>query len=408
VLDARSGQLLAIKSCQETFSQLQFNAGGQGLSYLLHKGYAGSEEQIELHRFDVESQSSRRIARYTHVPHAKVRPSQWRGSISPDGSLLVYQHDVMKPNITVVDGNTGQALNQIHWDEDYTALPVFFHPQNELLVIPLAKWNAHYNYGATRKLLLANPKTGQMLGTYELSHFVNQVQFHGDRLLLLDNGNSVGRITIGSPELVWTSNQAIFPQGINYYWLQDGRTQGVVTRSTGAEAEFRLLSRDGLSKDPQYTLDSGFSPRAIQGSILISEKQTNCELHTWVQQMNERFQSWFGQYFIPPVVCTVRYQDVHTGEFLTDVRFDQRHVFEFTSRRVYGSTRLASIYVDKDKLAVAFQSLFPMWTTRRIGLLAVMLTLLIAIVVRGVSTRRRSGALASPLRKRSRSVVSPG
>lgn len=395
MLDARSGQLLATKSCQETFSQLQFNAGGQGLSYLLHKGYAGSDEQIELHRFDVGSQSSSRIARYTHVPHAKVRPSQWRGSISPDGSLLVYQHDVMKPSITVVDGNTGQTLNQIHWEEDYTALPVFFHPQNELMVIPLAKWNAHFNYGATRKLLVANPKTGKTLGTYDLSHYVNQVQFHGDRLVLLDNGNSIGHLTLGTPELVWKNYDTIFPPGVNYYWLQDGMTQGVVTRQAGAEAELRLLSKDGISKDTQFPLDTGFNPRMIQGSMLISEKQTNRELHPWVQQLNERFQSLFSQYFIPPVVCTVRYQDVNTGEFLTDVRFDQRHVFEFTSRRVYGSTRLASIYVDKDKLAVAFQPLFPVWTTKRIGFLAMFITVLLYVGWRSVSAKPRSMVLCS-------------
>lgn len=390
MLDAQSGQLLASKSCEETFSQLQFNAGGQGLNYLLHKGYAGSTEQIELHRFDVESQSSRRIARYTHVSHAKVRPSQWRGSISPDGSLLVYQQDVMKPNITVVDGNTGQALHQIHWDEDYTAMPVFFHPQNELLVIPLARWDAHHNYAATRKLLVANLKTGQTLGTYEHSQYVNQVQFHGERLVLLDNANSIGQLTLGSPELVWTNHDTIFPLGINYYWLQDGRTQGVVTRLAGAEPEFRLLNSEGLSKRTQFALDCGFGPLAIQGKMLISEKRINRELHPWVQQLNERFQSLFGHYFIPPVVCTVRFQDVNTGEFLNDVRYDQRHHFEFTSRRVYGSTRLASIYVDKDKLAVAFQTLFPVWTTKRIAMLAMCITAMVGLGLRSVSVKQRS------------------
>ena len=125
MLDTRSGQLLASQSFNDTFSNLQFTE--LGVSYLLHHSADPSQEFMELHHLDLTSKSDTLVTRFTHYFHTKVRPSLWRGNLSADSSVLVYQPDALVPSIAVLDGKHGTTISQIHSTPRWSDFTVCFN-----------------------------------------------------------------------------------------------------------------------------------------------------------------------------------------------------------------------------------------------------------------------------------------
>ncbi len=377
MLDTRSGQLLTTKSFQERFSELQFASGG--LSYLLHKSGDSSHEEIELHHLDLSTNTSSLVTLFTHYPQPKIRPSQWRGSLSPDSSLLVYQQDVLQPIITVANGKDGRRISQIRWVEDLTALPVHIDPHNELIVVPLAVWDGQYQYGVTRMLLLANLKTGEVLGKYDVAEPVSHVLFQEKGIVLIDNANHVGHLSVGSPSITWKPGEAATQQGRQHVYYSNTKGAGFYSKTNNEDTgEFRLLKDDAWT--PAFTLEKGYQPVGLRGDLLVSEKYTPRELPGWLHKINEQCSSLLGRYLVSPMVYALRYQDATTGKLLTEHRFEQRKGNEYVMHRTSGSTRLATVSLEQDHLSVEFVDVFPCWTTRTIALLALVLTLLFSRV----------------------------
>jgi len=369
VLDTRSGQLLTSQSFKETFSQLQF--ARHGVSYLLHKSTDPAQEEIELHHLDLDTKAETLVTRFTHAPHMKVRPSLWRGSLSPDGSFLVYQQDALVPSITIVDGTDGRTISQIRWEEDLTALPVHIDPHNELIVIPLARWDAKYQYGTNSKLLVANVKTGRILGQYEMSHNISHVRFQENQIVLIDSADNMGHLVAGSPAISWKPMQ----RGRQHFLYANAKGAGFFSKPNNDEAgEFQLLSDAACASGSRFTLEKGYLPVGLRGDMLVSEKYKPRELPGWLQKINDRLSSLCGRYLVSPLIHVLRYQDAATGEQLIEHQYEERNMNGYVLHRAAGATRLTTIALEEDHLGVVFYELFPFWNVWKIALLATLLT----------------------------------
>lgn len=377
MLDARSGLLLTSRSFQENFSQLQF--ADNGVSYLLHKAGDSASEAIELHHMDITTGVDTLVTQFTHLPQAKARPSIWRGSLSPDSSLLAYQHDVREPVITVVDGKKGTTISQIRWNEDLTPLAVHFDPQNQLIAIQLSSWDVRYNYGPVNQLIVAHLNTGEIMGKYPAPCHVRHVWFRKDHLVLFGNDNSVGHLALNSTAIVWKKNDDKLLPGINHHFLANENTAAYISRKNGDDAgEFRLLNHDGSLTASNFTLEKGFLPIGLTGKMLVSEKNAVRELPEWLQKFNDRIVSLFGRYLVSPLEYTIRYLDTETGELLAEYRDYRKDVTHYATRHLGGKSTLAAIYLDEDHLLVELSEAFPFWTMPKIGTTALLLTLMLA------------------------------
>jgi len=306
------------------------------------------------------------------VPQMKQRPSLWRGSLSPDGSLLAYQQDVLEPTVTVVDSRTGQVISRIRWEGDLSPLPIHIDPNNELVVIPLASWNAQFQYGPTQKLLLANLKTGQVLGNYTTPMSINHVQFRDEGILLVNHVNQLAHLAVGAPSIDWKPQEQV--SGQLQFLQARGTTAGFYSRTSNEEpGQFRLLTTEGSTKP--ILLEKDFIPVGLQSRMLVSEKYTQPQLPAWVIKLNEYSIAWLGYYLVSPLIHELRFQDAITGEMLARHGFEQRNVINYAAHRYTGSTRLAIMQIEKDHVTVNLYDLFPRFTFSTILLLAVAATL---------------------------------
>lgn len=372
MLETGSGRLLASRSFTETFSQLQF--AGEGLSYLLHRGMTSEGESIELRHFDVTSRQDTLVKGYKHVSLPKARPSQWRGSLSADGSLFAFQASVVVPAITVLDGLTGRERCQITWQDDYTALPVYFHPSNKLIVIPIARWDGDYRYGTKRQLLLADTDTGRVIARYEHDSAISNIRFEGDRILIYDCDHQVGCVQPGDVAINWEIRKEPMLPGGHQQLLADSQTAAYFLNEVVTGAKFHPLQ--SASPVASWKLEPDYLPIGLKGSMLVSQKYHTRELPAWVQSLNTRCMTWLGWYLISPMKHILRYQDAATGTLRCELHQEIRHPGENMAYRVAGESHLAVIYAEKDQLVVKVIALFPFWTMRNIVILAVVLTLL--------------------------------
>lgn len=356
---------------------------GHGVSFLLHKSHDALQEEIELHHLDLNTNFDAVVTRYRHAPQTRSRPSLWRGSLSPDGSILVYQHDVLQPVITVVDGKEGRPISQIRWKEDLTALPVHIDPLNELIVIPLAHWNAQYQYGAVRKLLVANLKTGEILGKYDSPWPVNHVRFLGKNLVVIDSANNVGRMNVNSSVITWKQFEETRQQSRQFFLHVNAERAGYFSRVNNDETgEFQQVANGPVAIENRFTLQKGYVPLGLRGRMLVSEKNTVRELPGWIQKINERFAALFGHYLVSPLEYAIRYQDASTGELLAEHRLELRTQVNYATHRESGAIRLAAISLDQDHLCVEFRDVFSLWTFKTIAILAGALTFLVYCLAR--------------------------
>lgn len=374
MLDTRSGQLLTSQSFSNSFSQLQF--AGEGLSYLLHKNGDPGQELIELHHLSLLTNTTSLITSYIHSPQPKVRPSLWRGSLSRDGARFVYQPDVLKPSITVADGHQGHTLCTIRWQENLTPLPVYMDSTSDLILIPLARWDAQYNYADERLLLLANLKTGEILGKYPMPHTINHVRFQGKSIILVNTANQMARLTPGSPDIVWNPVDESIHQGMALYLYAGRKAAGFLSRIRNDDpGEFLTLCDDEQAPFTRFAIEKNFVPVSVQNNMLVTEKYVNHDLPDWLASLNGRFATLCGRYLISPQDHVLRFQDIHTGQLLGEKNIEQHDISNWASRRCAGSTILASVFLDGDHLRVEFSSLFPFWSIKSLAFLALVLTL---------------------------------
>lgn len=376
MLDTRSGRLLTSQSFQQTFTQLRNVPGG--IAYFLHH-YEKGEEIVELYHHDLTLNARRLVTRFIHHPRPETRPTQWHASLSPDGSLLAYQQHALQPVITIASGTTGEKLSTIRWQGDLTAMSVFFHPQNKLIAIPLARWNAACHYDTEYKLLLADPATGQVLRVFNLPHVINQVHFRDNGMTLItENPLSIGRASYDASDMVWTRPADKHPATTHVQVFRQNNLAGYVARPGGTEpAEFHHLALTTGTSHLQFKLESEYIPIGLRGDMLVSEKYIPRNLPNWLQKLNERVHLLARRYVIAPQVNTVRFQDVATGEIRQEMQFPHRSIDEHLTRRIPGTTKFAAIFKQDDHLGIEFYDIFPFWTHGRLLLFSLGITLLL-------------------------------
>ncbi|MFT3880285.1 MAG: hypothetical protein QM703_11565 [Gemmatales bacterium] len=366
------------------------------MTYLLHTSVDPTQEVLELHHLDLSSQIDTRVARYIHVPQTKVRPSLWRGSLSADSSLLVYQQDVLQPVITVTDAGSGNIISQIRWNEALSPLSVHMDPQNDLIAIPLGSWDVQYHYGTQLKLLVARLKTGQILGQYDLARSITHVRFQKQGLVLIDNSDRIGYLAIGTPTIDWKPISYDEQANQRRLFVENAQMAGFFIQKSPTEVgEFQLLDGEGGTKS--FPVEPGFNPIGLRGDMLVSEKYVPRTLPGWLNVINERCNSFFGRYLVSPEMYEIRYQDTITGEVLTSHRFVRRAAWKYSSHRVSGATTLAEIAVGQDGLSVDFHEIFPFWTFNMVATLAVGLML----VASGIMRFRVGSKLANAIQPKS-------
>jgi hypothetical protein len=367
VVDTRSGQLLVTRSFENTFSQLQF--AGENLVYLLHRGSTAQGEIIELHQFNIASGQDQVMTQFRHVTDAKVRPTQWRGSFSPNGTFLAYQENVLKPVVTLVDPGTGQTISQVQWEGDYTALPVHFHPTRPLVAIPLARWDGNRSYSHQRRLLVADTVTGAILGQFEHENWINQVHFSEDGLVILSEPH-VGTITFGYPNIAWKSYaEAIGPSGHQQFFLSEGLINRCVRRAAGERTDVVL----DLSQQ-RWQLDDSFLPVGLRGDMFVSEQHHDRRLPSWMITVNQKVLELLGCYLLSPITVRTRYQDARTGKLRYELQQDPGTPEEAASLRIAGKRHLTLVYLREKGLVVKVFTVSPFWTTWKLVAFAIMLT----------------------------------
>lgn len=397
MLDTRSGRLLTSQSFTQTFSQLKSVPGG--ITYFLHQYDRDQQEIVELYYHDLTANVSRLVTSFIHHPRRDKRPPQWHASLSPDGALLAYQQDTLQPVITVASGQTGEVISTIRWEGDLTALPISFDSQNEYLAVPLANWNAAFRYGSEYKLLVAKPKTGQVVGVFDLPHYISQVYFHAEGMTLMtEHQLIVGRVKYDSPVIEWTNHAKDLPANTHMQLFRQDILAGYITRPGGSEAvQFHYLSLVTGDSTPRFQTDKGYLPIGLRGNMLVSEKSITRELPSWLQKLNERVHSIARRYLIAPQVNTVRFQDAQTGEICREMQFPFRNVDEYLTRRIAGTNIMAVVFKQDDHLGIEFYDIFPFWTDGKLTMLSLMITLLVYLLFRFVNSRTRG--------KRSRGII---
>lgn len=312
--------------------------------------------------------------------------------------MLAFQQDTLKPVITIACGQTGQVISTIEWEGDLTALPVSFDSQNEYLAVPLANWNAVFSYGSEHKLLVAKPKTGQVIGVYDLPHYVSQFCFRDDGMTLLSEHQLIlGRVKYDSPVIEWTNHARDLPANTHTQLFRCGHLAGYVARPGGSDtAEFYHLSLETGDSKPLFRTEKGYLPIGLRGDRFVSEKSITRELPPWLQKLNEHVHSIARRYIIAPQVNSVRFQNIQTGEICQEMQFPSRSVDDYLTRRFAGTNTLAVVFKQDDHLGVEFYDIFPYWTTGRLILLSLASTLLIYVsfrfvyrTARGIGSRGR-------------------
>jgi hypothetical protein len=347
---------------------LQF--AGDNLVYLLHRGGTLQREPIEVHQYEVASGQDRVVAEYCHVNDGKVRPTQWRGSFSRDGTILAYQEEVLKPVVTLVDTRSGKLITQIRWEGDYTALPVHFHPTQPLVAIPLARWDGNYSYGSQRRLLVANTATGVIIGQYDHEKWINEIRFSDNGLEIVCEPH-VGKITFGEPDVVWKSYaDAVGPSGHQQFFVSDGLISRGLRQIAGERTE--MVLEEGRLR---WRLEENYLPVGLRGEMFVSEHYTVRQLAPWMVTLNQKLHETLGCYVLSPVSVQTRYQDARTGSLVYELHHEPRTPDEASSIRIAGEQHLSLVFLRNKELVVKVFELFPFWTTGKLIALAGVITL---------------------------------